>query len=331
MGNVSNECKGLPRPESGIATAVPRSTVDANWLQQRGAQMKDVTTVRIDLAKNVFSVHGVDARGSMVIRKAISRARLLPEIAQLPPCIIGLEACSGAHEWARRFRQLGHDARIMASKFVAAYRKGGKNDGNDAEAICEAVSRPSMRFVPVKTVEQQATLTLHRVRQGFIEERTATINRLRGLLAEFGIVLLQRAIEVRRGAGKHLDLLPATAARATRDLLEHVQALEARIVEYERELETHAHHDDRARRIQALHGVGPVSASAVVATVSDAREFASGRQFAAWLGLVPRQYSTAGLSSSARQSPWAASILGAVSRPREPHFWCEWPDARFQA
>ena len=135
--------------------------------------MGNVTTVGIDLAKNVFSLHGVDARGVVVLRKTVSRARLMEVVAQQPACLIGLEACSGAHEWARRFQELGHTVKLMAPRFVAPYRKNGKNDGNDAEAICEAVSRPSMRFVPIKTLEQQAVLCLHRVRQGFIEERTA--------------------------------------------------------------------------------------------------------------------------------------------------------------
>ncbi len=253
--------------------------------------MSNVTTVGIDLAKNVFSVHGVDPCGKVVVRRTIGRGKLLTLVAQLPPCVIGLEACSGAHEWARQFRQLGHDARLMAPKFVTPYRKSGKNDGNDAEAICEAVSRPSMRFVPIKSIEQQAVLTVHRVRQGFIEERTATINRIRGLMAEFGVVLPQRAIEVRRGAAASLERLPELVSSAVRDLLDHVQVLETRIGQYERELEAHTRVDPRAQRIQALSGIGAVTASAIVATVSDAREFSSARQFAAWLGLVPRQYS----------------------------------------
>jgi transposase len=160
--------------------------------------MNNVTTVGIDLAKQVFSVHGVDATGRTVLRRTVRREQLVALVAQWPACLIGLEACSGAHEWARRFQGLGHTVRLMAPKFVAPYRKSAKNDGNDAEAICEAVSRPNMRFVPVKSVEQQSVLTLHRVRQGFVEERTATINRIRGLLAEFGHVLPQRAIELRR-------------------------------------------------------------------------------------------------------------------------------------
>ena len=186
--------------------------------------MQNVTTVGIDLAKNVFSLHAVDGRGMVVLRKTVSRARLVSVVAQLPACVIGLEACSGAHEWARRFAQHGHTVKLMAPKFVAPYRKSGKNDGNDAEAICEAVSRPSMRFVPIKSVEQQAMLTLHRVRLGFVEERTATINRIRGLLAEFGVVLAQRAVEVRRGAAGALGQLPGPAARAQRSADAHAAA-----------------------------------------------------------------------------------------------------------
>src|SRR5437899_4125888 len=151
--------------------------------------MDKVTTVGIDLAKRVFALHGVDGAGRMGLRKTVRREQLMQTVAALPPCLIGMEACSGAHEWARRFQELGHTVRLMAPVFVTPYRKSGKNDGNDAEAICEAVSRPNMRFVPVKSAEQQAILALHRVRQGWIEERTATINRIRALLTEFGVVL----------------------------------------------------------------------------------------------------------------------------------------------
>ena len=160
--------------------------------------MGNVTTVGIDLAKHSFSVHGIDAAGAVVLRKCVSRSRLMELLASQPPCLVGLEACSGAHEWARRRQRFGHQVKLMAPRFVAPYRKNSKNDGNDAEAICEAVSRPQMRFIPIKTPEQQAVLCLHRVRQGFIEERTATINRLRGLLAEFGFVLPQRGHETER-------------------------------------------------------------------------------------------------------------------------------------
>ena len=256
--------------------------------------MRNVTTVGIDLAKNVFSLHGVDEIGTVVLRKTVSRARLLEVVAQLPACVIGLEACSGAHEWARRFARMGHMVKLMAPKFMAPYRRSGKNDGNDAEAICEAVSRPSMRFVPIKSVEQQAMLTLPRVRLGFVEERTATINRIRGLLAEFGVVLPQRAVEVRRSAMAALEQLPGPAARALTDLLAHVRLLDERVAVYARELKQHARRNARARRIQELSGVGPISASAIVSSVADAHEFKNGRQFAAWLGLIPKQYSTGG-------------------------------------
>jgi len=256
--------------------------------------MNDVTTVGIDLAKNVFSLHGVDATGAVVLRKTVSRAKLSAVVAQLPPCLIGMEACSGAHEWARRFAQFGHTVKLMAAKFVAAYRKSGKNDGNDAEAICEAVSRPSMRFVPVKSREQQAQLCLHRVRSGFVEERTANLNRLRGLLAEFGHVLPLGANALRTQVPAVLEDLPALAGDAARDLLEHVRVLDARILGYERQIQAHVRSSQLAQRAQTLRGVGPLTASAMVASVGEAREFKNGRQFAAWLGLVPRQHSTGG-------------------------------------
>lgn len=256
--------------------------------------MSNVTTVGIDLAKNVFSVHGVDGVGRVVLRRTVRRERLAELVAQLPPCVIGMEACSGAHEWARRFARYGHTVRLMAPKFVAPYRKSGKNDGNDAEAICEAVSRPNMRFVPVKSLEQQATLSVHRVRQGFIEERTATLNRIRGLLAEFGHVLPQRSIEVRRGVPQLLQALPGMAARAVEDLLAHLRLLDERVLAYERQIGALARHSELAQRAQACAGIGPIGASAIVATVGEAREFRNGRQFAAWLGLVPKQHGTGG-------------------------------------
>ena len=277
-------------------------------LTEKGKCVNNITTVGLDLAKNVFSLHGVDDRGREVLRRTVRRGQLLAVVAQLPACLIGLEACSGAHEWARQFSALGHTVRLMAPKFVAPYRRGGKNDGNDAEAICEAVSRPSMRFVPVKSAEQQSVLALHRVRQGFVEERTATLNRIRGLLAEFGHVLPQRAVEVRRRLPALLDQLPPLAARALGDLQAHVRVLDERVVEYERELARLARSDERAQQVQALCGVGPLTASAIIASVGSAHEFDNGRQFAAWLGLVPRQYSTGGKTR-----------LGHITRRGDPY------------
>ena len=262
--------------------------------------MEKITTVGIDLAKNVFSLHGVDGNGRVVLQRTVTRAKLVELVASLPPCLIGMEASMGAHDWARRFAQFGHTARLMVSKFVAPYRKGGKNDGNDAAAICEAVSRPTMRFVPVKSAEQQALLSLQRVRQGFVEERTATINRIRGLLMEFGAVLPQRSVQVRRGAAQLAEALPVLARRAIEDLLAHLRTLDERIEEYDRQLEQLARSNDAARRLMTINGVGPLTALAMVSTVGAAHEFKSSRQFAAWLGLVPSQWSTGGKSRLGR-------------------------------
>jgi transposase len=182
----------------------------------------------------------------------------------------------------------------MAPKFVAPYRKSGKNDGNDADAICEAVTRPSMRFVPVKSLEQQALLAMHRVRQGFVVERTATINRLRGLLSEFGVVLPLRSVTVRRQAAAAAESLPGLARRAIGDLLDELRVLDERIGGYDREIEAQARLCEPAQRLMKIRGIGPTTALAIVATVGNAREFKNGRQFAAWIGLVPGQYSTGG-------------------------------------
>jgi transposase len=256
--------------------------------------VEQITTVGIALAKNVFSLHGVDGAGRTVLRRTLRRDRLVEALAALSPCLIGMEACSGAHEWGRRFQQHGHTVRLMAPKFVAPYRKSDKNDGNDAEAICEAVSRPNMRFVPVKSTEQQALLVMHRVRQGFVVERTAVINRLRGLLCEFGVMLPLRSVTVRREAAQAAEGLPELARRGIVDLLEQLHLLDARIGAYDREIEAQARLSEPARRLMKIRGIGATTALAIVATVGDAREFKNGRQFAAWIGLVPGQHSTGG-------------------------------------
>jgi transposase len=250
--------------------------------------------VGIDLAKRVFALHGIDANGRVVLRRTVRRDQLLELIALLPKCIVGMEAGSGAHEWARQFQALGHTPKLMAAKFVAPYRRRGKNDGNDAEAICEAVGRPDMRFVPVKSLEQQALLSVHRVRQGFISERTAVINRIRGLLAEFGVVLPARADTVRRQASAAAEAIPQLARRVISDLLAHVRLLDERIAEYDRELDQQVKLCEPAQRLMKIRGIGTLSALAIVATIGNARDFRSGRQFAAWLGLTPRQHSSGG-------------------------------------
>jgi transposase len=273
--------------------------------------MEKVTTVGIDLAKNVFSLHAVDVAGRVVLRRMVRRDQLEEVVAKLPACLIGLEACSGAHEWARRFARYGHTVKLMAPKFVAPYRKSGKNDGNDAEAICEAVSRPSMRFVPVKSTEQQALLVLHRVRQGFVTERTATINRLRGLLAEFGVVLALRSKTVREQAAAASEHLPVLVRRAIAELLEHLRLLDERIAAHDREMEAQARLCEPARRLMKIRGIGPTTALAIVATVGNAREFKNGRQLAAWIGLVPSQYSTGGKAR-----------LGHISKQGDSYLRC---------
>lgn len=256
--------------------------------------MEQITTVGIDLAKRVFAVHAVDGSGRVVLRRKVGREQLVELVARLPPCRIGMEACSGAHAWAREFLPYGHQVKLMAPRFVTPYRKSGKNDGNDAEAICEAVSRPNMRFVPVKSVEQQALLVLHRTRQGFITERTALINRIRGLLTEFGVILPQGPEAVRRQALSRAEVLPLLARRMVEDLRLHLRLLDERIAAYDRELDTCARQSEAARRLMQIRGLGPLTALAIVATVGDARDFVSGRQFTAWLGLTPRQHSSGG-------------------------------------
>ncbi len=254
--------------------------------------------VGIDLAKNVFAIHGVDDHGkSALVRPSVPRARLHQLVAALPPCTIGMEACSGAHHWARLFAQHGHTVRLMAPKFVAPYRmsgKRGKNDAADAMAICEAVQRPNMRFVPVKSQDEQARLCVHRVRQGLVEQRTATINRIRGLLSEFGIVLPQKAATVRREAAAHLEDLPGWANTAVGDSLSELHRLDERIDEYDRHVTQIAREDHRSLALMQLQGIGSTTASALVSTIGNARDFKNGRQLAAWLGLVPGQYSSGG-------------------------------------
>lgn len=276
-----------------------------------------IVTVGIDLAKNVFAVHGVDATGKAVlIRPNVARNKLLELIAALPPCLIGMEACSGAHHWARLFSRFGHTVRLMAPKFVVPYRlsgKRGKNDAADAAAICEAVSRPNMRFVPVKTLEQQGQLAVHRARQGFVEQRTATINRIRGLLAEFGVVLPLKAAVVRREAILHLEDLPGWANTVVGDLLGEVSRLDERIALYDSHIATMANESAAIGQLMQLPGVGPTTASALASTIGNARDFRCGRQLSAWLGLVPGQYSSGGKQRLGRITkagdPYLRSLL----------------------
>ena len=258
----------------------------------------NIVFIGIDLAKNVFALHGVDAAGrAVLVKPSVPRAKLHELIASLPPCTIGMEACSGAHHWARLFIAHGHTVRLMAPKFVVPYRlsgRRGKNDAADAAAICEAVQRPNMRFVPVKNLEQQGSLCVHRVRQGFIEQRTATINRIRGLLSEFGIVLPLKAATVRREAAACLEDLPGWANTVIGDLLSELHRLDERIALYDQHIALMAREDSRAAQLMRLSGIGQTTATAMLAMIGNGHEFECGRQFSAWLGLVPGQYSSGG-------------------------------------
>ena len=257
-----------------------------------------VARIELDIAKNVFQVHGVDEQGKVVIRKQLSRSKVLVYFAQLPACHIGIEACGSAHYWGRELQKLGHNMRLMAVQLIKPYRTKQKNDRNDAEAICEAVSRPQMRFVPIKTVAQQAVLTVHRARELLVSERTAVANQIRGLLLEYGIAIAAGLQRLRRELPTVLsateEVLPPLARTVVSELHGRLQELDERIANHDRQIAQVAKQSEAAKRLMRVEGVGPITATAVVATVGDAKAFAHGRQFAAWLGLVPKQFSTGG-------------------------------------
>ena len=277
----------------------------------------NTTTVGIDLAKNVFQVHGIDPQGKVVLKKQLKRAQVAPFFANLPVCLIGMEACGSAHHWARKLQTMGHTVRLMAPQFVKPYVKTNKNDAADAEAICEAVGRPNMRFVPIKNVEQQAVLALHRVRQGLVKARTAQGNQIRGLLAEFGIVVPQGISNI---AARVPDLiedasneLPGAFRILVRRLLDHLKELDRQVDELEAQIQTWHRNSELSTKIAQVPGIGPISASALIASIGNARNFDNGRQLAAWLGLVPKQHSTGGksnlLSISKRGDTYLRTLL----------------------
>jgi transposase len=258
----------------------------------------NITTVGIDLAKNVFQVHGVDGRGKAVLRKVLKRAEMVRFFAKLLPCLIGMEACGSAHFWARKLAELGHTVKLMAPQFVKPYVKTNKNDARDAEAICEAVERPNMRFVAIKTVEQQELLAMHRARQGFVVARTAQANQIRGLLSEFGIVIPKGIGHLERQMpGIVADAkngLPSTSREFFSGLLSHFRELGRQVGELELKIKAWHRGSLSSQRLEAIPGIGPLTASALVASIGDAKTFKNGRQLAAWLGLVPRQVSSGG-------------------------------------
>lgn len=260
-----------------------------------GSIMKNISVLGIDLAKDVFQIHGTDAKGKCLLRKRLSRSKLSEFMANLTPCLVGIEACGSAHYWARVFEGMGHTVKMMSPKFVKPYVKSNKNDANDAEAIAEAVTRPTMRFVPIKRIEQQDVLLLHRARELAIKQRTAQGNQIRGLLAEYGIVIAKGLF--------HLSALPVILEKYTSQLSivskeifthlhEQLKVYDEQVKYYEKKIKNHATTEPRCVEIQKIEGIGPITASAVVATIGDAKVFKNGREVSAWLGLVPKQHSS---------------------------------------
>lgn len=269
----------------------------------------NITRIGIDLAKNTFSICAVDVNDKIVVERTLKRKELLEYFANTNACIVAMEAGSGAHYWARALIKLGHDARIMDPKFVTPYRTGGKstkNDRNDARAICEAAGRPHMRFVPIKSDQQQAILVIHRRRRTLVAEHTRTANQIRGFLAEFGVIAPKGVNTLRREWHRlrqtYAEAVPTMAWEEIDKLYHHLLELHQQVLAYDRKISALNREDERAQRLLQINGVGPITASAIVATVSDASLFKNGRQFAAWLGLTPREYSTGGKARLGRIS-----------------------------
>jgi transposase len=260
--------------------------------------MGEVSTIGLDIAKSVFQIHGVDADGTVVIRKRVSRAKVLEFFCDLPPCLVGIEACPTAHHWSRELQGLGHTVRLMPPSYVKAYLKRSKNDANDAAAICEAVQRPTMRFVPTKTRDQQAVLMLHRTRQLLVRQRTMLSNAMRGHLAELGIV----SAKGRQGTADLLtiiadmkdDRIPPAAHACLNALARQYNMVTIEIGEIDKRIHVWHRASEACRRLEQIPGIGPIVATALVAEVGDWKAFSSGRSLAAWIGLVPKQHSTGG-------------------------------------
>lgn len=296
--------------------------------------MDRITTIGIDLAKNSFQLHGVDAQGKMILRKTLRRDQVVTFFANLPECLVGMEACASSAYWARVIEECGHTVRRIHPRFIKSYLMADKNDANDAAAICEAVSRPRMRFVPRKSQEQADIQALHRVRQGLIQARTAAINQVRGLLAENGITIRQGPSQLRLRLPVIVDDQENGLSGCMRQLLtsvyEHIVALEARIATHDRQLQTIAKEHEACNRLMKVPGVGVLTATILLTMAGSAADFKNGRQFAAYLGLVPRQYSTGGkqrlLGITKRGDSYtrtlliqgARAVLGAIKIGRAP-------------
>lgn len=294
----------------------------------------NIKRVGIDLAKQVFQLHGVDRQDKVVLRRQLRRNQLLSFFATLPPCLIGMEACGGAHYWARELQKLGHTVKLMAPQFVKPYVKGNKNDANDTEAICEAVGRPTMRFVSVKTIAQQDLQAIHRIRSELVRQRTAKANQIRGLLAEYGIVVGRQVATLRRALPELLENAENGLSFDFRALLDDLRQdlirLDEREEEMSQKIHTLANSIPAAKRLQSIPGIGPISATAIVCAVGDGKQFKRGRDLAAWLGLTPRQQSSGGkdrlLGISKRGDSYlrtlliqgAKSVLKVVDKKTDP-------------
>jgi transposase len=260
--------------------------------------MQAITTIGLDIAKSVFQVHGVDAGGELVIRRQLKRRHVLTFFQKLPPCLVGIEACASSHHWSRELQALGHTVRLMPPAYVKPYVKRHKNDAADAEAICEAVTRANMRFVATKTPEQQSCLMLHRTRHLFIRQQTAVINSIRAHLAEFGIVapVGRQGVEQLLGivADAHDKRLPEIARACVAALGAQLRMLKAQILQFDRMIIAWHRSSEASKRLDEIPGVGPMLATALIASVADPKAFRSGRDFSAWIGLVPKQNSSGG-------------------------------------
>lgn len=296
-----------------------------------------ITTIGIDLAKEVFQIHGVDNHGKIVLHKQLRRNGMAKFFANLESCLIGMEACGSAHHWARKLGEFGHTVKLMPPQFVKPYVKTNKHDMADAEAICEAVSRPNMRFVPIKHVEQQAILAVHRARRGLVKARTAQANQIRGLLSEFGIVIPQGIHSIAKRVPDILEDaengLPGTMRHLLRRLNDHLKELGRQAEELELQIKLWHKENEASQRLEAIPGIGPITASAIVATVGEAKEFKNGRQLSAWLGLVPKQCSSGGkqllLGISKRGDTYlrtllihgARAVIRFAENKAEPESW----------
>ncbi|WP_192247371.1 IS110 family transposase [Mesorhizobium caraganae] len=301
-----------------------------------------ITTVGLDPAKRVFQIHAVDASGDVVVCKALRRSQVLPFFTKLPPCLVGMEVCGTSHHWARELTELGHEVRLMPPAYVKPYVKRGKNDAVDAEAICEAVTRPTLRFVAMKSAEQQAALSLHRTRNLLVKQRTQLVNMIRGLLAEFGIDIpqgLERALGLARqiAAKQVTPEVPAMATQILGLLSGQVLDTHVRLQAIDRSIIALQRSDDMARRLSTIPGIGPVGATTLAASVADPGQFRSGREFAAWLGLTPSQNSSGGKDRLGRITKMGDRylrkllVIGATSLIRRARYKPETADPRLVA